>query len=242
MKIVHVGAIVTGIVIVMGIMLILPVFIRPNPTQPLLLSFSITNEQNLPNWCHDLSTVLTKYNIKAAVFITGKVAERHPDCVTTFPRYVDIGSESYDYVSLPSITDYTTQLEEIKNGKAAVDKAGNIDSRLFKAPYGATDVNIYSLLNRSNILADFSYNEQYNKYYNGKFLKFDLVTYNGTKYYTSFFRNIPENEPILVNFDNSTPVSKIEEFILEFKSDNFRFVSATDLTSLDLTVREGIKI
>lgn len=237
MKIVRVGAIITGIVIAMGIVLILPEFLRPSPTQPILLSFNIINEQNLPNWCHDLSSVLAKNNVKAAVFVIGKVAERHPDCVTGFPQDVDIGSESYDYISIPSIADYSTQLEEVKNGKAAVDKAGNIDSKLFRAPYGATDANIYSLLNRSNLLADFSYNEQYNKYYDGKFLKFDLVTYNGTKYYTSFFRHIPADEPVLINFDNSTPISKIEEFISEFKSENFRFVSATELTSLDLTVR-----
>src|ERR1700756_5493706 len=147
MKIVHVGAIITGIVISMGVLLILPEFLRPSPTQPILLSFSITNEQNLPNWCHDLSYVLEKNNVKAAVFVIGKVAERHPDCVTGFPQDVDIGSESYDHVALTSISDYTTQLAEVKNGKAAVDKAGNLDSKLFKAPYGATDANIYSLLN-----------------------------------------------------------------------------------------------
>ncbi len=238
MKIVHVGAIITGIVITLGVLLIVPEFLRPNPTQPILLSFNITNEQNLPNWCHELSSVLTKYNAKAAVFLIGKVAERHPDCVTVFSNDVDIGSESYDYVSIPSISDYSTQLEEVKNGKSAVDKAGNLDSKLFRSPYGATDVNIYSLLNRSNFLADFSYNGQYNKYYDGKFLKFDLVTYNGTKYYTSFFRHIPQDEPVLVNFDNSTPISQIDAFISEFKSQNFHFVSATDLTSLDLTVHE----
>ena len=237
MKIVHVGAIVTGIVITLGVVLILPEFIRPNPTQPILLSFSITNEKNLPNWCHDLSSVLTKQDVKAVVFVIGKVAERHADCVNGFPQNVDIGSESYDYISIPSISDYSTQLEEIKNGKAAVDKAGNLDSKLFRSPYGTTDANIYSLLTRSNILADFSYNTQYNKYYDGKFIKFNLVTYNGTKYYTSFFRNIPTDEPILVNFDNSTPIEQIDKFITEFKAENFRFVSATELTSLDLTVR-----
>ncbi|HEU5221196.1 MAG TPA: polysaccharide deacetylase family protein [Candidatus Nitrosotalea sp.] len=236
MKIVQVGAIITGIVITLGVLLVVPEFLRPSPTQPILLSFSVTNEQNLPNWCHDLSSVLSKYDVKAAVFVIGKVAERHPDCVNGFPSGVDIGSESYDYVSLPSISDYSTQLAEVKNGKMAVDKAGNLDSKLFKAPYGATDANIYSLLSRSNILADFSYSEQYNKYYDGKFIKFDLVTYNGSKYYTSFFRHVPADKPVLVNFDNSTPISQIDEFISEFKSKNFRFVSATELTSMDLTI------
>jgi len=236
MKIVHVGAIITGIVITLGVLLVVPEFLRPSPTQPILLSFSVTNEQNLPNWCHDLSSVLSKYDVKAAVFVIGKVAERHPDCVNGFPSGVDIGSESYDYVSLPSISDYSTQLQEVQGGKIAVDKAGNLDSKLFKAPFGATDANIYSLLSRSNILADFSYDEQYNKYYNGKFIKFDLVTYNGSKYYTGFFRHIPADKPVLVNFDNSTPVSQIDEFISEFKSKNFRFVSATELTSMDLTI------
>ena|SRR5574337_85730 len=242
MKIVHVGAIITGIVITMGVLLIIPEFFRPSPTQPILLSFSINNEQNLPTWCHELSSVLAKNNIKAAVFVLGKVAERHPDCVSGFPPNVDIGTESYDYVALPSISDYTTQLEEVKSGKAAVDKAGNLDTKLFRAPYGATDINTYSLLNRSSLLADFSYNEQYNKYYDGKFIKFDLVTYNGTKYYTSFFRHVPSDEPVLVNFDNSTPVNKISDFITEFKYNHFHFVSATDLTLIDLTVRGEKKV
>ena len=60
MKIVQVGAIITGIVITLGVLLVVPEFLRPSPTQPILLSFSVTNEQNLPTWCHDLSTVLSK--------------------------------------------------------------------------------------------------------------------------------------------------------------------------------------
>jgi len=108
MKIVQMGAIITGIVITLGVLLVVPEFLRPSPTQPILLSFSVTNEQNLPNWCHDLSNVLSKYDVKAAVFVIGKVAERHPDCVNGYPSGVDIGSESYDYVSLPSISDYST--------------------------------------------------------------------------------------------------------------------------------------
>ncbi len=239
MKIVKVGAIVTGTIIVLGILLIIPEFIRPGPTQPILLSISVTNEQSLPKWCHELSSVLDKQHVRAAVFLTGKIAERHPDCVRAFSNYADIGSESYDYVSLTSISDYSTQLEEIQSGKAAVDKAGDLDTKMFKAPYGATDDNIYSLLSKSDILADFSYNEQYNKYYDGKFLKFDLVTYNGTKYYSSFFRQLPQDEPVIVNFDNSMPISRIDRFISDFKSENFRFVSPTDLTSLDLTGHGG---
>jgi len=241
MKIQHVGAIVTGIVIALGIAMVLPAFVRANPPQLVLLSFSVVDEQNIPNWCQDLSSVLTKYNAKAAVFFTGKVAEKHPDCITNLPKYTDIGSQTYDYVSLTSIPDYETQLSEVKNGKAAIDKAGNLDSRLFRAPHGLTDINIYSILSRSDILADFSYSKQYNKYYDGQFIKFDLVSYNGTKYSPDFFRNVPENKPVLVNFDNSIPINKIDDFISHLKPDNVRFVSATDLTSLDLTVHEDNK-
>lgn len=241
MKIVQVSAISTAIVILLGIVMVLPPYIQANKS-PLvvLLSFSVIDDRNTPQWCHSLSSILKNNNVKATIFVTGKVAERYPDCVSVFSS-MDVGSQTYSYTNLSSINEYSTQLDEIKNGKIAVDNAGNIDSKVFRAPYGFTDENIYSLLNRSGILADFSYNNQYNKYYNGEFIKFDLTAYNGTSHSTDFFRALPVDKPIMINFDNTVSVEKIQDFITNLKSRQILFVDASELTGINLNIHKGDK-
>ncbi|MGI0026835.1 MAG: polysaccharide deacetylase family protein [Nitrosopumilaceae archaeon] len=240
MKIVQVGAIATGTVIIFGIFLVVPVFFPPSSKLPVLLTFDIVDNNNLPDWCTQLSSVLKKHDISAVVFVTGKIAQQYPQCVSGFSNKVDVGSQTYDYSQLTSISDYSQQLEEIKNGKIAVDTAGNLDSKLFRAPYGATDANIYSLLERSSILADFSYKNQYNKYYNGQFIKFDLISYDSAVITTTFIEGLSQDKgPVSIYYDNSTPVDKIDNFISKLDQGKTKFVNASYLTGLDLTVRKG---
>lgn len=241
------GTIATGIVILIGIAIILPVYFqkRPISQSAILLSFSIITENNVPKWCNELSSILGKYDLKAAVFITGKIAERNPGCVSTFSSTaVDIGSQTYNYVNLTSIPDYTIALEEVRKGKEVLDKTGNLNSRLFKAPYGSTDEDIYSFLTRSGIVADFSYPQHYNKYENGKFIKYELVAYEGNSNSSDQFDNIISSNrttiPVLVNFDNSAPPDQIDTFISKLKSmgDSIYFINASDLTGMNLTERK----
>jgi len=240
MKIIYAGVISTGSVIILGIALVMPIFFSPTQLLPVILSFDVVDQTNLPQWCNELSSVLKKYDIKSVVFVSGKVAQQHPQCVTDFSNKIDIGSETYDYVPLTSIQDYSQQLEEIKKGKLAVDITGNLDSKLFRAPYLTVDGNIYSLLTRSGILADFSYKQQYNKYYDNKFLKFDLFSYDGTETSPTFIQGLSKNNgPVFIYFDNTTPTEKIDDFISKLKSSNVKFLNASDLTGLDLTVRRG---
>lgn len=244
MKIMYVSVIVTGIVVALAIAMVAPAFTQMRHQTPHLetmLSFSIIDDENI-EWCDALSSVLQKHNVKATVFITGKVAEQHPECVASLAdnTKIDIGSQTYNYVELHSITDYSVQLAEVRNGKEAVDEAGKIYSRLFKAPYGSTDENIYSLLSRSDIIADFSYDDQYNKYYDGKFIWFNISVYDGAQHEPNFFYSIPITEaPVLIHLDNYTPIDEIDNFITDLKSGNIRFVNASDVTGLDLTIREG---
>jgi peptidoglycan/xylan/chitin deacetylase (PgdA/CDA1 family) len=241
MKIAQVGAISTTIVILLGVVMVIPPYIQASkPPLVVLLSFSIVDDKNVPQWCQGLSSILKNNNIKATVFVTGKVAERYPECVSVFSG-MDVGSQTYSYTNLLSIKEYSTQLDEITNGKLAVDDAGNIDSKIFRAPYGSTDENIYSLLNRSGILADFSYNNQYNKYYNGEFIKFDLTAYNGTSHSVDFFRVLPVDKPIMINFDNTVPIGKIDDFVSHLKSRQILFVDASELTEINLNIHQGDK-
>lgn len=247
MKLVHLGAISTGIVIIMGIIMVVPAFTQTKhdiPKQTTLLFFSINDDHNIPSWCNDLSSILKKHNVQATVFVAGEVAEDHHECVKVLSNNskIDIGSQTYHYVSLTSIEDYTVQLEEVRNGKQAVDDAGKVYSRLYKSPNGSTDDNIYSILSRTDIIADFSYSKEYNKYYDGKFIKFNLTSYDGAKYSPDFFYHIRVNDtPLIINFDNSISIEQIDNFISHLKSGNIRFVNASVLTGLDLTIREDEK-
>ncbi|MEM2760655.1 MAG: polysaccharide deacetylase family protein [Nitrososphaerales archaeon] len=246
MKLLHLAAISTGIVIALGILMVAPAFTQmrhQTPKSIVMLSFSVVDDTDVLTWCNELSSVLNKHNIKATVFVTGKIAEQYPQCVTDFVNNIkiDIGSQTYNYVDLTSISDYSIQLEEVRNGKLAIDEAGRIYSRVFKAPYGATDDNIYSILSRSDIIADFSYDKRYNKYYNDQFIWFTIDTYSGSTYSASFFQTLPVlDTPIIISFDNLTSSREIDTFISQLKSSSVQFVNASELTGLELTIRGSI--
>jgi hypothetical protein len=192
-------------------------------------------------WCNDLSSALERQRVKATIFVTGRTADLYPDCITSLASIdgIDIGSQTYSYVNLASVDDYLKAKEEVKNGKLAVDRAGNIESRLFRAPFGSTDQNIYSLLSSSNIAADFSYRTQYNKFEGGQFVKYDLVTCTCASWPPEkVWKLLEAGDPVVIESSSRTPVSEIEGFISALKSDGrIKLVNASDLTGLDLTVR-----
>ena len=246
MNIKYYGIISTGVVITLAAVMVLPPFLQPEPKQQLLLSFSISDKNNLPDWCNDVSSHLIENKVKAAVFIPGEIAEEFPQCVTLFSNEnIDIGSQSFHYSSITKISNYSQQLDEVTKGKNTIDKIGNIDSKLFKAPNGDTDDNIYSLLSRSGILADFSYDEQYNKYHNDQFIWFKIKSYDAKDYEQSLTPVISNVEsqgnkiPIVINFDNSNSVDEVKSILSDLKSENFEFVNASDLVGYDLTIRNG---
>jgi peptidoglycan/xylan/chitin deacetylase (PgdA/CDA1 family) len=242
MKLIHLGAIVTGILIVIGIAIVAPVFTlssNSGPRSTVMLSFSVTGESDTAQWCKDLSSVLEKYDIKASVFFSGTVAENSAECVTVFENSIDIGSQTYSYVKLPSIQDYSIQLEEVRKGKQSVDDAGSLQSKLFKAPYGLTDQNIYSILSRSEILADFSYDDHYNKYHESQFILFNASVFNGIDHSPEFFINLGEEKsPVIIWFDDKVPINQIDTFISRLKVEEIHFVNASELAGIELTIRE----
>jgi peptidoglycan/xylan/chitin deacetylase (PgdA/CDA1 family) len=244
LKLLWAAIISTTIVIVLGIGLILPFFfgvLHEEATQKIMLSFSILDFGNVTEYCNELSSILEKWNIKATVFFVGKVAEQNPEAVRVFNNNTDVGSQTYSYVDVTLIADYTLQLEEISKGKTAVDDAGNLGSRLFKAPYGATDENIYSLLSRSDILADFSYDNQYNVFYNGQFIKFPATVYDGFEEPAEFFLSLPNTKaPLIITFDNTQPLADVNTLVSTLKSGNFAFCKASEIVGFNLTLRGDV--
>lgn len=256
MNIIHVGIISTGTIIVLGIAMVIPAFTqqKPGPSIPsVMLSFSIMNTRGeISSWCESLSSILEKHDVKATVFISGTIAESNPECVNSFAPNVDIGSQTYSYVDLTSIRDYSEAIEQVDKGKNVVDAVGGIDSRLFRAPYGKTDENIYSLLSQKGIIADFSYVSQYNRYENNQFIQYDLKTLTGDTNGLRLFSLVSQDDdvvrsydpvPIAIQFDNSMEINQIDGFISELKSDyqnDIQFVNASDIIGLDLTYRRGV--
>jgi peptidoglycan/xylan/chitin deacetylase (PgdA/CDA1 family) len=239
MKLKLAATIATVIVIIVGFAMISPLFFRQDKVDKrVMLSFSISEPDNAAEWCRNLSSILKTHNIPATVFIVGKIAEQYPQTVTCFSDKVDIGSQTYDNLNLTGISDYSVKLQEVKKGKTAVDKAGHVYSRVFRAPYGATDQDIYSLLSRSGISADFSYKSQYNVYQNGQFIKFNAAVFDGKHYSPEFFlTRAKTSQPLIIEFDNTYSTSDIEVFLSKLITGDFEFVNASKLVGLTLTSR-----
>jgi peptidoglycan/xylan/chitin deacetylase (PgdA/CDA1 family) len=235
------ATLVTTIVIAVGFVLISPLYFHPagfNGKQEIMLSFSVTHPDNSVEWCKNLSSILDQYNLSATVFIVGQVAEENPQTVAVFGDKVDIGSLTYSNVNLTNIYDYSLKLQEVAKGKEAVDQAGNLDSKSFQAPAQATDEDIYSLLSRSGILADFSYNSQYNVYQNDQFIKFEATTVQAQSSQPETILNrASTNQPLIIQFDDTCPSTYIAVYIESLVTGDFEFVNASELTGLALTVR-----
>ncbi|HSD04456.1 MAG TPA: hypothetical protein VLB45_01725, partial [Nitrosopumilaceae archaeon] len=75
----------------------------------------------------------------------------------------------------------------------------------------------------------------------GNFIKFDLDEYDGNEHDTNFFRSHSVTNPVLITFDDSTSVEKIDNFISNLKSRNIVFVNVSELTGIELTIRQGVK-
>ncbi|HLE35069.1 MAG TPA: polysaccharide deacetylase family protein [Nitrososphaerales archaeon] len=243
MKPVYLAIVATTLLIALGVSLVATVFLLPInglAKQAAMLSFNINDETNMPYWCRELSSILTEQNVKATIFIAGRVAESHPECVQNLSSNakLDIGSMTYSYVSILSIQDYAGQLSEVEKGKQAVDYAGNIFSRSFRAPHNSTDENIYSLLNRTGILADFSYQDHYNKYYGGYYIWFNVTSFDGAEHSAAFFHDMPVTDtPLVITFDNHDSIAEIREFVSQFRLNNVQLLNASDLTQMELTER-----
>ena len=243
MNIKSVGIISTGLIITLAVVLVLPPYLSYQYTpQHILLSFQVDPKTDSPLWCIQLSELLEKHDTKAVIFLAGSTAEKYPECVTAFSNEINIGSQGYGHVSIPQIADYTEQLKEIQKGKTIIDEIGNFDSKLFKSPYGDTDQNIYSLLEKSDILADFSYDDQYNKFHDGQFIWFPIKSYDATAFNIDDIptKSSERTHPIVINFENNLPIHEIGFILSEIKKQQVTFVSASDLIGFELNPTGGL--
>lgn len=241
MKLKHAAIVATVIVLVGGFALISPLFLhalKGKPQQGVMFAFIISDSKNAVEESRSISGVLGKRNLKASVFIPGEIAERHPEIISFFGDKADIGSQTYSNINLTTITDYSLKLQEVDRGKRAVDTAGSLNSMLFHAPSGATDQDIYSLLSRSGIFADFSYENQFNVYRNGQFEKYQAVTFMARNYSPNFFSTVSRiSGPVIIYFQGDYPANDLETIISTLERQKVKFLTASDLAGFPLTIR-----
>lgn len=242
MRIGHAGFVATVLVLAVGIGMILPVFFSDARTSDQLdaaLIFEVGNSSDTL-WCKGVSNTLTREGIRATVFFSGEFAYAHPECVQSFSEGVDVGSQTLSYSNLTSIMDYTAQLGEVIDGKARLDDAGRLDSKVFRAPYGSTDENIYSLLSRAGILADFSYDDHYNIFYEGKFIRINASVYELSQTpagdLVSSAKELAIRRILVVVNDMSSP-EEYTQLIQNLRSAGFHFINASDLAEFEVTTR-----
>lgn len=226
------GAIITALVIVVGVVLIYPALRLDNHVvqNQVLLAFNIINSTNLPTWCDDLSKFLQDNSIHSTIFITGIMADTYPNCVTSLGNNNDVGSMTYSYDTITGMN-FTGQLKQIQDGKAAVDKQGKLNSTIFRAPNGIVDDKIYSLLTRSHILGDFSYNDHYNIYTDGLsgkiFYRFPMTSLDNIS--DSKLSGVDPKIPVMVNIYNYDSIGKVQEFINSESKNPHQYVTTSEL-------------
>jgi len=240
MRLTTAGLVTTAIVIALGVVMIAPIFARTAyRAEPLkvALIFSVRSE-NSTSWCEEVGSFLDSKDIHTTVFFTGRAAEQAPGIVSVFREGVDVGCMSYDYLNITSISDYTQQLEQIARGKLKVDNAGGLTSRVFMAPYGSVNEDIYSQLDRVGVIADFSYNDHYNKVFEGQFIRMELRIFDYSTHAPGYYLSFSDKrEPVAIRISDSTPSGKVIDFITQLASGNVRFINVSELTGLQLTSR-----
>ena len=233
------GIVATVGILAIGVLISAQPFLQPSKGPSVLLAFSIVSDENMPSWCDDVSKILNDDKIDAVVFFSGEIAEEYPDCVASFNDHIDIGSSTYHHNRLTEFDDYSDQLEQVSEGKLAVDRTGKLDSKSFKAPYGDTDENIYSLLNKTGVLADFSYADRYHKVHDGQFIWFDIRVVDLANSDREKLDELDTDEgtPIQINIDNSISPEDVTTLIAELQGKRVDFLSASELTGIPLTIR-----
>ena len=119
----------------------------------------------------------------------------------------------------------------------AVDAAANVDSKLFAAPFGIVNNDIFSQLKRSGITADFSYSDHYNKLWNGTFITMPLKFVEGLNLK---FGDLPKNAndpPTVIIVHSTTSSAQVIQTFQELKEAGFGLLSASDIVGFDLIER-----
>ncbi|MDM8537984.1 polysaccharide deacetylase family protein [Desulfobacterales bacterium HSG17] len=97
--------------------------------------------------------LLSKYNVKAAFFVVGTKAEKHPELIREIlSKGHEIGNHSYSHDNLIMLKTNRILKKEIESCQTALKKFGII-SFAFRAPVGITNPKLGSILSKSGLFA-----------------------------------------------------------------------------------------
>ena len=120
LKLKSAATIATALVIVAGLAMISPLFLRQQnksqEVQKIMLSFSVLPSAEVSEWCQNVAAILDSSDIGASIFFAGEAAERHPESVLYFSHKVDIGSQAYNNIDITGFSDYSMKLQEVQEG------------------------------------------------------------------------------------------------------------------------------
>lgn len=152
--------------------------------------------------------LLQKHQVKATFFCIGKQIEKYPE---TFQRIIaeghTIGNHTMSHSNSTGFLSASKMMAEIENCDKVMKTMGNIETDLYRPPFGVTNPNIAKAIKRTNKIS-IGWNVR----------SLDTITDNEKKIYQRITKNLKKGSIILLH-DTSEKTYRVLVDLLVFLED-----------------------
>lgn len=152
--------------------------------------------------------LLQKHQVKATFFCIGKQIEKYPE---TFQRIIaeghTIGNHTMSHSNSTGFLSASKMIAEIENCDKVMKTMGNIETDLYRPPFGVTNPNIAKAIRRTNKIS-IGWNVR----------SLDTITDNEKKIYQRITKNLKKGSIILLH-DTSEKTYRVLVDLLVFLED-----------------------
>lgn len=152
--------------------------------------------------------LLQKHQVKATFFCIGKQIEKYPE---TFQRIIaeghTIGNHTLSHSNSTGFLSASKMMAEIENCDKVMKTMGNIETDLYRPPFGVTNPNIAKAIRRTNKIS-IGWNVR----------SLDTITDNEKKIYQRITKNLKKGNIILLH-DTSEKTYRVLVDLLVFLED-----------------------
>ncbi len=152
--------------------------------------------------------LLQKHQVKATFFCIGKQIEKYPE---TFQRIIaeghTIGNHTLSHSNSTGFLSASKMMAEIENCDKVMKTMGNIETDLYRPPFGVTNPNIAKAIRRTNKIS-IGWNVR----------SLDTITDNEKKIYQRITKNLKKGSIILLH-DTSEKTYRVLVDLLVFLED-----------------------
>lgn len=152
--------------------------------------------------------LLQKHQVKATFFCIGKQIEKYPE---TFQRIIaeghTIGNHTLSHSNSTGFLSASKMMAEIENCDKVMKTMGNIETDLYRPPFGVTNPNIAKAIRRTNKIS-IGWNVR----------SLDTITDNEKKVYQRITKNLKKGSIILLH-DTSEKTYRVLVDLLVFLED-----------------------